>query len=159
MDRIVYEIITGRRRRRWKKGARISWLKGFHVFACPKRHSIAHYVQLGPAYYHFHRNQRYDTHKAYRLIDNSPSVITKIPEKERGRKRERGLFWSLRFFFLFYVRGTRVSIFFLTSLFDWGFLKGFFLFDGSWASKKVSALFFCILFVEFFVARSRFLRW
>lgn len=127
-DRIVHGFIT-------REEGGVPWPKGFHEFACPKRHSIARYVQLGPAYYHFHRNQRYGTHKAYRLIDNSPLIMLsrKFPRK-RGLSLPLGPFD----FSLFYVRGTRVLIFFTARL----IFKGFFLFD----DDSLDGLFFRILF-------------
>lgn len=62
------------------------------------------------------------------------NVITKIPEKERFIPTPR----SLRFFSPFYVRGTRVLIFFTARL----IFKGFFLFD----DDSLDGLFFRILF-------------
>lgn len=115
------------------------------MFACPKRHSIAHYVQLGPAYYHFHRNQRYGTHKAYRLIDNSPSVITKIPEKEREGERERFILVPSIFLSVLCTWNTRFN-FLSNILFDWGFLKGFFLFDGSRGFRRKLVLYFFVFY-------------
>lgn len=131
-------------------GGRDSVTKGISGVRVSK--AALHYVQVGPAYYHFHRNRRYGTHKAYRLIDNSPLIMLsrKFPEKERFIPTQVQV--SSIFLFVLCTWNTRFN--FLQSSFDF-FLKGFFLFDGSFLmiQKKIGQnfvffVFYCIFEVS-----------
>lgn len=100
-------------------GGRDSVTKGISGVRVSK--AALHYVQVGPAYYHFHRNRRYGTHKAYRLIDNSPLIMLsrKFPEKERFIPTQVQV--SSIFLFVLCTWNTRFN--FLQSSFDFFFKR------------------------------------